>query len=496
MEMEQSNSDKNLIKLAKDEAWRRGILVNKLDAAQKTLYAEFYDAKHKLTTWLLSRRNGKSYLLCVLALEQCLRHPNSIVKFVSPTKAQVFQNIRPILKQILDDCPNDVNPEFRKNDYTYYFANGSELQLAGSDKGHAERLRGSDSHLYFVDEAGSCSDLNNLLKSILMPTTLITKGRGILASTPPKDSEHEFLNYIEEAQQKGSLTIKTIDDNPRITQEQRQELIEELGGINSEECRRELFCEIIKDSVTAIIPEFDNNLAKEVVKEWPKPPYYDAYEAMDTGGKDFTVVLYGYYDFRAGRIVIEDETVIDFQDKDSNIGKLVEEIHQKEVTLWTNVISGEYKSPHKRVSDIDYIFITEIMNQSKKIHRPEQVIAFQIAKKDDKAAAINSLRVMMASKKIIIHPRCVTLIRHLHNAKWDKNKIKFARSVDNGHYDAVDALIYFVRHIDYSKNPYPKGYDLNMQGLFIYNQEKLEQKQNNQLEIYKMLFNVPRKRKW
>lgn len=492
----ENNTDKNLIKLAKDEAWRRGVLKHKLDSTQEQLYNEFYTSKNKLTTWLLSRRNGKSFLLCVLALEQCLKKPNSIVKFVSPTKMQVSQNVRPILRQLLEDCPIDVKPEFRTKDYIYYFTNGSELQLAGNDGGHAERLRGGDSDLYFVDEAGSCSDLTNLLKSILMPTTLITKGRGILASTPPKDSEHEFLNYIEEAQSKGSLSIRTIDDNPRITQDQRQELIEELGGIGSEECRRELFCEIIKNAKTSVLPEFNKALEDKIVKEWPKPPYFDAYEAMDTGGKDFTVVLYAYYDFRADKIVIEDETVIDFQEPGNTTKKLVEEINKKEKTLWTNPITLEYRKPYARVSDIDYIFLNEIKNQSQLIHNPEQTIVFNITKKDNRDAAISNTRIMLNSEKIIINPRCITLIRHLNHVKWNKNKTELARSSDNGHYDAVMALVYLIRNIIYGKNPYPIGYDLNLKGLFVYDQQKFDNKNNHQLEIYKQLFNVPRKRKW
>jgi hypothetical protein len=76
---------------------------------------------------------------------------------------------------------------------------------------------------------------------------------------------------------KGSLIIKTIDDNPRITQEQREELINELGWIDSDEAQRELFCKIIKDASTSVIPEFDAALEKEIVKEWPKPPFFDAF---------------------------------------------------------------------------------------------------------------------------------------------------------------------------------------------------------------------------
>lgn len=481
---------------AKDQLWRNGMLSFKLDQTQKELYELYYNSKHKILTWLLSRRQGKTYTLCVLALEQCIRKQNAVVKLVSPTKLQVNNNVRPILRQLLEDCPEDIKPEFRHKDYIYYFKNGSEIQLAGSDSGHAEKLRGGDSDIWMVDEAGSCDDLKNMVKSILLPTTLITNGKGILASTPPKESDHEFLDYIEEAELRGSLIKKTIDDNPRITPEQKAELIQELGGVNTEEARRELYCEIIKDSRTSVIPEFDTALQKQIVKEWPKPPFFDAYEGMDTGGKDLTVVLYAYFDFRADKVIIEDETVINFQDRDQTIELLAKEINKKEKVLWTNPISGEYKQPHIRVSDISYILTQEIYTHSRKLFSKEQTIGFQVAKKDDADAMINNLRIMLANGKIIIHPRCVTLVRHLKNVRWDKQRKGFARSTDDGHYDAVEALKYLVRVIEYSKNPYPAHYQMNMSSLFVKDPAKFAENGNTQLEKYKQIFGLRSKRKF
>jgi len=488
-------SKKQEILTAKHELWRRGSLSFKLDATQKGLYNLFYDSNHKIMTWLLSRRQGKTYTLCILALEQCIKYPNSIVKFISPTKIQVNNNARPVFRQILEDCPEDIRPEFRSKDYIYFFPNGSEIQLAGSDAGHAEKLRGGDSHIWFIDEAGSCNDLNNIIKSILLPTTLITNGKGVLASTPPKEADHEFLKWIEDCQMKGSLVKKTIDDNPRITGEQRTNLIEELGGINTEEARRELFCEIIKDSTTSVIPEFDEIMSKEIVKEWPRPPFFDAYEGMDTGGKDFTVVVYGYYDFRAAKIIIEDETIMDFRNKDETILSLVKKINEKEKKLFCNPISGEFITPYKRVSDVDYILTQEIYNHSKQILPKEQTINFEIIHKDLNEAMINNLRILINNKKIIINPRCTTLIRHLMNARWDKQKKRFARSADDGHYDGVEALKYLVRSIEFNKNPYPAHYQLNTQALFIRDPEKFNNNSNNQIEVFKRLFGVKSKGK-
>lgn len=478
---------------ARKELWFRGSLRFKLDSTQKELYDTFYSSVHKITTLLLSRRNGKTFLLCVLAAEQCIRKPNSIVKFVSPTKLQVNNNVRPILRQIFSDCPAELTPRFDKQTYIYYFPNGSEIQLAGSDGGHAEKLRGGDSDLFFVDEAGTCADLDNVIKSILLPTTLITKGRGVLASTPPKESDHDFLRYIEDADRRGSLIKKTIDDNPRITKEQKDELIMELGGPNSPETRRELYCEIIKDEKSSPVPEFTPELEKQIVKEWPRPPYFHAYEAMDTGGKDLTVVLFGYYDFRADKVIIEDEFVIDFQKPDHSIKLLVDEINKKEIALWKNPISDEYKRPHLRVSDIDYILTAEIYNQSKHLPKDQQ-ITFKNAEKDNADAALQIMRIMLSTGKVIIHPRCTVLLAHLRHVKWDKSGKKFARSEDDGHYDAVDALKYFIRAIEYRASPYPAHYDYTIKDLFVRRPANVPSS-NQQIESYKKIFNIRPRRK-
>lgn len=106
-------------------------------------------------------------------------------------------------------------------------------------------------------------------------------------------------------------------------------MIKELGGINTEAARRELFCEIIKDSHSSALPEFTPELEKEIVKEWPKPPHYDSYVSMDLGGKDLTAVLFAYYDFRADKVVIEDELIMDFRETESNIEKLTQLVEKR-----------------------------------------------------------------------------------------------------------------------------------------------------------------------
>jgi len=456
------------------ELWRRGELQWLLDKNQKELYKLFHGSEHNIQTWLLARRSGKTRTLCVLSIEMCLRNPKSIVKFVSPTRLQVQTNVRPLIRELLETCPKELRPEFKTQDFIYYFPNGSELQLAGSERKNIDNLRGGSSHIAIIDEAQDVSELHYAVQSVLLPTTLTTNGKLLLSGTPPKNPDHEFIDYIESAQAKDILIVKTVYDNPRLTTEDIERIIREYPERErSIQFRREYLCELIKDETTAVIPEFTEELKKQIIKEWPRPPYFDSYVSMDLGAVDLTAVLFGYYDFRAAKLIIEDELEADFSKKDMNISKLTDLILAKESQLWTNIYTNEVKKPHMRVSDLNLIVTQEIAVKS------HGRVSFVNTRKDEKDAAINNMRALLGSGKIIISPKCKKLIQHLDNVKWAsaKNRETFGRSKDNGHYDFVDALIYFTRMVNYAKNPYPPNYDLGGGDVFIpnydlYNEQK------------------------
>lgn len=430
--------------------WHMGILVWKLDDVQRQLYDTFKKSTSKTVVWNCSRRIGKSYALSCVAIEKCLEKPNTVVKFIAPTQKHVKMIIRPLLKEIFRDCPKELKPDFRTADNIYRFDNGSEIQLAGTDSGHAENLRGGSSDLCIVDEAGFCDDLRYIIQSILIPTTTTTHGKIILSSTPPKSYTHEFVKFMEDAETKGNLITKTIYDGlgSRITQQMIDEITSELGGADSPEFRREYCCELVRDEETTVVPEFDIDKQVEIIKEHPKPAFYDAYVAGDLGKKDFTVFLFAYYDFKEGKIVIEDEVVM--RGRKMNTEELAKSIKEKEASCFTNPISKEQQEPYLRVCDNNLIVIGDLYS----LHG----LSFIPTKKDDADMALNNVRILMRQSRIIIHPRCKTLINHLKYATWNKSGQTFTRSEDYGHYDAVDSLKYLVRAVQQTKNPYPASF--------------------------------------
>jgi PBSX family phage terminase large subunit len=478
----------------RNELWRRGILEFKMHSLQKEMFSIYRKAEPRSTlVWLLARQSGKSYLLAITALVEAIQNPNSIIKLLTDTKLHVQTIFEPLFREILEDCPEDVKPEYLPSKFIYVFPNGSQIQMAGTDANNAERLRGQKSTCILVDEAAFCNKLNYNVMSVLYPTTTHTGGKIILASTPPEEPDHDFVTFIENAENEGFLTKKTLYDNPLLSNETKASIEAKFpGGANNPQFKREYLCELIRDENKTVIPEFDEALASIIVREYNKPPFYTPYVSMDLGFKDLTVVLFGYYDFKQDKVVIEDEIVK--KGVDLKLDKFSDEILKKEEILWMNILTNEQINPEVRVSDIDYIVINEINRAS--MNR----LNFQAIKKSPgyKLPLINQLRVMLQSEKVIIHPRCETLISHLKNGRWKDSSAKddFARSPGLGHYDAIDALLYLIKSVNYTKNPYPVNYGRSGDSTFYNNGQfgyKSNQKSSN-ITVYESIFGVNKRK--
>lgn len=465
---------------AREILWRRGNLLFKLDSNQLELYDKYKNSPEKTLVWSMSRRIGKSYTLCVIAIMLCLSKPNAVVKFLQPKQKDVKTNIRPLMREIIADCPEEIRPIEKTAAGIWFFpSTGSQIQFAGCDNGRAESVRGSNADLCIIDEAGFVSDqLEYIVNSILLPTTTMTKGKIILCSTPPKSSSHEFVYFINRARSKDAFSHRNVFHNPRLTKKDIDELAEACGGYGSNNFKREYMAMIVTDVTRAIVPEFDDEeLKSKIIREWDRPPFYDTYTAMDVGMKDLTVVLFAYFDFRANKLIIEDEFVINGQQLTTDA--LAKGIREKETTNFADPFTKEHREPYLRVSDNNLILINDLY----RIHG----LIFHPTRKDDADAALNNMRILLKDGHIIINPRCKTLIRHLEAGVWNKSKTSFDRSGDDGHFDAIDTLKYLVRNVDFTKNPFPAGFGLGSQANMFFSQN---QKQHPKLNNIKKIMNI------
>jgi phage terminase large subunit len=263
---------------------------------------------------------------------------------------------------------------------------------------------------------------------------------------------------MRQAQLNDAYVKKTIYDNPRLNEDDINRIAEALGGVNSVDFRREYLVELITSEEDAIIPEFNPKTKAELVRNFDHPHFYDAYVSMDLGVRDLTVVLFGFYDFKTATVFIEDEIVMSGKELITDV--LASRIATKESSLWTNPQTGEPHPPMLRVSDNNNLML---LNELQIKHN----LLFLPSRKDGLDAAINNVRMLVKQKRLIINPRCTTLINHLETGIWNKSKTSFARSSDKGHFDAIHSLIYLVRNIDFSRNPYPADYRGNMSNYFF-----------------------------
>lgn len=221
--------------LAKQTLWERGNLTYLLKGKQIELYDYIREQKSKIITICCGRRWGKSTILSMLAIETCLRTPGSIVKMISPTKGQIEEIIKQVMRPLLEDCPKHLLPDWKEARKRYEFQNGSEIQIAATEGGGVESIRGGSCSLAVVDEAAFTSDLEYCVKNILVPAVSTTKGKIILCSTPNfEDPNHPFnTQYVAPLEEAGTLKKFTIYDAPMLDAEAIKETIEAYGGVDN-----------------------------------------------------------------------------------------------------------------------------------------------------------------------------------------------------------------------------------------------------------------------
>ena len=345
---------------------------------------------------------------------------------------------------LCSDAPHDLKPEWVAFDSVYKFPNGSMIHMAGTDKGNAESLRGTSSDLNIIDEAGFCSDLDYILRSILMPQTLTTGGTTIMASTPPKTPAHDFFEIAHECKDNGDYQEFTIYDNETLTPEIIELYAKESGGFDSSTFRREYLCKWEIESSAAVIPEWKEEYSA-TLQPSEFTAYYHRYTAMDLGVRDLTAGCLGYYDFKRGVLHVEHE--FEMGGPDMTTPKLAEMIRLKETECF-----GDIK-PYRRISDNNNLMLLQDLGTLHGMH-------FAPTNKDNLHAMVNELRLMVNAGRVIIHPRCVRTIGSVQYAVWDDHRKEFARSKTYGHFDHLAALIYLVRNLDQSTNPIPETHGL------------------------------------
>lgn len=393
----------------------------------------------------IGRRFGKSHFFCVWALMLALAREGARVPYAASTRVSLREFIIPIMTGLLATAPEDMRPQIVGNEVRVMldgWKTPSRIVLVGcEDRTAADLLRGPSADGAVVDEAGFIAPLKYLVSDVLSFQLATTDGLMLLGSSTPASTEHAFIEFAKTAEERGAYMRGTIWDTPFISPAMIEKLCAEEGGAESPGWRREALAERIVDPTLAIVPEF-SALQSSVVVDRAHTPHVDRYVVGDLGYVDLSVILFAVWLFDEATIYVIDELSLE-RTTSTEVQQLV---NAKEVELW-----GE-KKIHKRVLDAPAITRADMV----RLQRPGEPSAmWQAARTDDLAAAVNGLRTTVSRKKLLVHPRCTTLIAHMRGGVWDDRRKKFERSAGLGHFDAIAAAMYLVRHVDQRHNPQP-----------------------------------------
>jgi hypothetical protein len=444
--------------------WKQGVLRWKLEPHQRDMYDKIHAQQGGKFYLNCARRIGKSFTLCIIAVEYAIRYPGSQIKYAAPTQKAVKKIVRVHFKKIFKDCPAKLRPVYNRVDGEFVFPNGSIIVAAGCDNENYENLRGTESHLNIVDECGFIDDLKYIVDDVLAPMTMDTGGKTLLASTPPRSPGHEAFSIAQELDALGKYARITIDQaadsgGKRLTRAIVDAYIDEQrGGRSVEEFkasstyRREYLAEFVVDQDWAVIPEWTVEREGALMKSVETPALYDGYVSTDMGHVDGWGTLFGYWDFRNARLVIQRE-ILKFK---SRTDLVATEIKKVEKELWeadaekTKGLRQSYHGkgggyPYLRVGDNDRLEIANLSSHG---------LPFIPTKKDNKELQVNQLREMVASGQLIVDPSCKELVFQLRTTCWNSTHSSFERT-EKGHGDLLDALVYMVRNVQRNRNPYP-----------------------------------------
>lgn len=433
----------------KAAAWARGVLSWKLDSNQQEMYVWYVGSavRNRVLVANASRQLGKSWFALVLCLEFAIQHPGSQIKYAAQTAKQVRKILRPHMRALLEDCPEELRPKLHAQDGEYRFPNGSVITIAGCDRDNVETLRGQHAHLAIVDEGGQFDDLEYVVDGVLLPQTLNTNGRIFIISTPAPTAGHAFKQFCDKAESEGALIERTIYDNPRISDQVIDELKRSVGGEHSTTWLREFMVQHVTDEASAVLPEANRERLKAttLILEHPadlsyRPSHFDTMIWLDPGwNPDFTGIQWAIWDFPKGRVVIEDDFIMRRLDTATLLGVL----RAKTDDLW-----GKGHNPYLCVSDLDGRLIADLALGG---------FHFVPTQKDNLDQAINQLRLSISGQSIPFwtHPRCTATRRQWENSTWNKTRAKFSRSGLDGHYDLSACSIYGRRNLQPWHNPMP-----------------------------------------
>lgn len=477
-----SNDSSNVVSLsnAHEILWRKGRLRWKLVGHdhQQRVYDKYrawekapqVDSKpgemRRIFVLDISRRWGKTYLVLLWKIEDCLRAPGSLHTYACAFAKDIAEIILPLADDICVDAPADCMPEFKSShqgrSMGLFFPNGSQLRLVGIDM-NPRGLRGRGSDGFAISEAGHVKKLKRTVSDVVYPQfQRRKKARMILESNAPEDIDHDFDKwFVPDAQRRQAYVFQTIDDNKALPESEKQEFIDAAGGRGAPTCEREYYGVRVRDPQRTVIPEFQQSL-HIVSIELPK--YAQAYGSADPGSRDKYGLVFAYWDWARQVLVVRRS----WAKTNAGLRDVADVVRTANQELWGGVQwwDGEKlrDNPYRQISDTDARAIGELNREHDiKFQAADKRLAKTEAQSGSARrlpeAKLMSLRQAFRDNRIEISVEDApngdygALAIQLQNGRWNDTRTDFERTDELGHLDCVMALAYLWHAIDKNTNP-------------------------------------------
>ncbi len=425
------------------------------------------------------RQRGKSYGSYALIDSFLRKWPGARARYCALTIDTAQAILGSAMSDYLASCPSNLKPY--ADGYDWVFPEGGRLIVMGTDAQTFRRGRGfSRIGLDVRDEFCFYQDLDAveaaLNPGLQVPGPNGLPGRCLRISTPALSIGHPSKLLVDAAKAMGRFELETFYDNPRVDPEAiiRKEC-DRLAMTRAELLastwfRREYLGEWVTEESRAAVPAWTDEVAAECTREWPRPAHFHGYTGHDWGGQtgDPHAALFGFVDFKAGKLIIEDEDEV----RGIDTAQLTARWKAKEVGLWgerawdgtlwgAGAFERETKQlpaflkpalaesvqaqPWLRVCDTDEQLQADMMSLG---------YAMLTTRKDDKHLMVDNLNVLVRNRRVIIHPRCRRLLEQLRTTLWNKTRSEWERTPKD-HGDLIDDLVYISRNVAWNVDPAP-----------------------------------------
>jgi len=392
---------------------------------------------------------------------------------------------------------------------------GARLALSGLDR-NPDGLRGQGNDFDFLSEAAFVDKLDYTIRNVLIHQYQQRPwARMIVETSAPEDIDTDWeLIVLPDAKTRGAHFAATIDDNPRLTQREKDFFISMAGGMSSPNCLREYYNVIAGNPALKAFPEFD---VTKHVREFERPEYAYGIVAADPGMTHLFGLVFAEYDFDHDKLLILDSWAQSnagsmkvaavcaarefalwgrwpdtkmkrlplFADRDSRgwvdllegdkhelLAKKMWEMAQTPVdqrpdferypgqwlmeplpkhrAYWDR--NGFHANPSVRVSDVDKQLIRDIDDH--------YGLTMEPTSKTELITMIRNTRNWLSEGRMWFHPDCGPVIDHFKAAKLDKRHRMLDEHKTYGHFDLAASGIYLTRRAELLLNlrPHPPSH--------------------------------------